>query len=69
MMYKDFRRQFRVPYEMFQTILTDARASKIFSDETTKKPGPKPIALGVKIMACLRFMAIGASFKALELES
>ena len=55
----EFRRKFRTPYPMFAWLLSEARASAKFPDETIRKAGQQPAPLGLQLAACLRYLAIG----------
>jgi hypothetical protein len=53
-LYRDFSRQFRVPFEMFVTLLEETRASQKFPDDKKRKAGAPPAPLCLKVLACLR---------------
>ena len=63
---KEFRAKFRVPYSLFEEILQATRDSGKFPDENVKKSGQGPHPLSLKVMACLRRLALGIPFSALE---
>ena len=67
-LYQDFNLQFRVPFPVFDELLTLTRESGRFPDEKAKKKGAPPAPLALKVLACLRFLATGMSFAALQLE-
>ena len=67
-LYQDFTLQFRVPFPVFDDLLTMTRESGRFPDEKAKKKGAPPIPLALKVLACLRFLATGMSFASLQLE-
>ena len=63
---KEFRAKFRVPYSLFEEILQATRDSGKFPDENVKKSGQGPHPLSLKVMACLRRLALGIPCCALE---
>ncbi len=67
-LYNDFTLQFRVPFPVFDELLTLTRESGRFTDEKVKKKGAPPIPLALKVLGCLRFLATGMSFGSLQLE-
>ena len=69
--YDDFRKMFRIPKSMFDEILQQTRDSGLFPDERRKSDRGKPpaIPLGLKVLACLRVLALGTPFDALSIES
>ena len=69
-LYREFTRQFRIPFPLFNELVEMTRNSGMFKDHDIKGvKGPKPHPLPLKILAALRFLATGASFKSLEVES
>ena len=69
-LYKEFERQFRIPYPMFEELMDMTHDSGLFRDSTDKScRGPRPAPLTYKVLASLRYMATGVSFKSLEIES
>ena len=65
-LYKEFRKKFRVPIELFHTIVARARLAAgpdTWPDDTRgSKPGPKPVPLSLKILCVLRVLALGVPF-------
>ena len=68
-LYKEFAAQFRVSYPLFEKLLELTKSSNRFRDIGDGVKGPAPHPLAIKLLACLRFLATGISFKALEVES
>eukprot|EP00873_Tetraselmis_striata_P020998 jgi/Tetstr1/441262/TSEL_029513.t1 len=62
----EFRFKFRVPWPMFNWLLQQTRASKLFPDETLKKAGNPPAPLGLKLAAALRMLALGIPVDGIE---
>jgi hypothetical protein len=58
----EFCRKFRLPKKLFDVILKDTRASGVFPDELSqhKRKGHKPFPLAIKVLACLRQLALGS---------
>jgi hypothetical protein len=63
---KEFRAKFRVPYSMFEEILKATRDLGLFPDDEIRSSGQKPHPLSMKVMACLRRMALGIPISSLE---
>ena len=70
-LYKEFRRKFRVPYELFCDIMEEAYASGIWADTRIgkRKRGTPPTPLALKVLASLRVMALGCPMDGVSLES
>ena len=62
---KKFRRRFRVPYCVFESICADMRLSNLYQDGTDAKGEPK-IELELLVMAALRYLGSGCPFDLLE---
>lgn len=71
-LYREFRRKFRVPYELFCDIMDEAHASGIWADKTSRgkrKRGAPPTPLALKVLAALRVLALGCPVDGVVLES
>lgn len=66
LLYDEFRKKFRVPFEVFDLIVERFRQSGLVPDEKNPKPGPRPIPVEMKVMHLLRTLAVGCPFDALE---
>lgn len=62
---KKFRRRFRVPYSIFQSICADMRSLGLYVDGVDAKGTPK-IQLELLVLASLRYIASGCAFDSLE---
>ena len=58
---KKFRRRFRVPYSMFESICSDIREMGLYRDGTDASGNPV-IPLKLLVLACLRHMGSGCPF-------
>ena len=61
LVYNDFSKKFCVSPERFRVILEAARKDKVGPDEKAFQPGQgrKPHPLGLKVLAMLRYLAVG----------
>lgn len=67
LIYRDFRREFRIPVPMFDSLVEELRAANLpwARDENTPRSGAQPIPLALKVMSALRVLAVGIPFGAL----
>ena len=65
-MFADFRKDFRIPIPMFDSLVEQLRVERLpwAPDEKHPKPGSPPIPLALKVMSALRVLALGVPFSA-----
>ena len=68
LIHRDFRREFRIPLDMFDTLVEELRDARLpwARDEKTPRAGATPIPLALKVMSTLRVLAVGVPFSALQ---
>lgn len=64
--YKKFRKRFRVPYELFQEIVTDIRRVNDIKDERHDATGQESVDLSLMVLGSIRVLASGCTFDAIE---
>ena len=65
-MFADFRKDFRIPIPMFDSLVEELRVERLpwAPDEKQPKPDSPPIPLALKVMSALRVLALGVPFSA-----
>jgi hypothetical protein len=60
--YRRFRATFRVPYELFSMMVSDAKAARVGLHPNPKKRGRPAAPMELKVLGCLRRLAIGCPY-------
>lgn len=65
-MYKQFRKRFHVPYELFEEIVADVKRINRIPDDKKDATGQESVILPLLVLGSLRVLATGCTFDAIE---